>query len=226
MSEDFKKLHVCLNKETGQIFFASMVAKKGSQADMRSSSEIGKGSGLVMMPVPDNWEGGTFTRDQIENSPEAFEAHINRSEGRGSFHIRILSEAQKNLANRYRQGKFHDDNLKIEISEAGAVVTVKMLGSVGVQSAFRLQSIINEIPKEKNNILLDVVSLTHMASAGVGILYTVLKQLTENGFHIVILVKKKSRLEEILSESKIDQFATIYNDRDTAIAALLIGKHL
>lgn len=218
-----RKLHICIDKGTGDVFFASMVGRKNLQADMRTSYQIEKGKSLIMMPVPEGWNGETIEKETIQSSPDSFEAHVTRMEGRGSFTVRIMSDDQRYLADLYRSGVYHEGSTKVEVSEAGLVVTIKMIGNYGTHSAIRLESAIRDLAKKQKLVLLDLTDLTYHISSGLGMLYTVIKTACEKGLKIHILAKPDTRMRSALLESKVDQMAKVYSDRDSAIAGLLMN---
>jgi len=221
--ENSKKLHVCLEDKSGAIFYASMIFRKGFHAELRTSWKIEKGMALLMMPVPESWDGKEFKADEIRKAPGAFEAHINRTEGKGLFHVRILSEDQKDIVNKLRSGNYSDDSAKIETSAAGAIVTIKMTGKYAIESAIRLESVIRDLTGEQTSILLDMSQTTYNIKTGVGMLLNVLKMANDIGFTTSILVKPETGLEKALIESEFGDEVKIFNDRDMAISALLLA---
>lgn len=219
--EQEKRLYVCLDRGSGQIFYASMVSRDGSQAEMRSSWEIEKGMSILMRPVPENWGGQSFGVGDIKDHPESMEASISRTEGRGAFFIRILTFDELDIVNRMRTGQLREDALKITVSVAGLVATIKMEGGVGIESAAKIQGVLREFPTTRQLILLDMSRLAHFGTGGVAMLYMVLKEAAAEGRVINILVKPGSRIEEILSKSKIETIAAVFDNRESAVTALL-----
>ncbi|MEW6235604.1 MAG: STAS domain-containing protein [Candidatus Omnitrophota bacterium] len=221
--DNSKKLHVCLDDKSGAVFYASMIFRKGFHAELRTSWKIEKGMTLLMMPVPEGWDGKEFKADEIRKTPGTFEAHINRTEGKGLFHVRILSEDQKDIVNKLRSGSYFEDSAKIETSEAGAIVTIKMTGKYNIESAIRLESVIRDLPGTRTRILLDMSQTTYPIKTGVGMLLNVLKMANDIGFKTNILVKPETGLEKALLESEFDDGAKIFTDRDIAVSALLLA---
>jgi len=216
-----KKLYVCLDKNSRQIFFASMISERGAQAEMRSSGNFEKGMMLLMRPVPENWGGDTFTPEMITESQETMEAHINRTEGRGTFSVRILSTDQKELIERVRTRAQMVDTLKIETTEAGMVVTMRLEGRITLETAAKLQSVLRGLSVNQTLLLLDLTQDIHLATTGVGMFFMMLKEAVKHGRFISILVEPESRIGSVLGETKIGRVAKIYTKRDEAVAALL-----
>lgn len=219
MNAPLKKLFACLNKDNNEIFFASMVMQKGTMSEFRSSYNVNQGDVLILMPVEEGWNGNPFTPSDILNSSDTLEGNVTRAEGRGAFILRMLSFAEQDVANQVRTGQISKDNLKIDSSEAGFVLTVKMQGRVAMESATRLKPYLN--PENQNMILIDCLELSYVAKNSVNMLYLSLKDAWENGKHVCLLVTPNSAVEEMLRDSKIQDFADIQTDRDEAIAGLL-----
>ncbi|RJP27106.1 MAG: hypothetical protein C4527_13965 [Candidatus Omnitrophota bacterium] len=216
-----KKLYVCLDKETEAVFYASMIMDSGSQAEMRTSHEVGKGMLLLMMPVPEEWDGGRITAQLIQENPETVEAQINRTEGRARFNVRIFSRDERELADMVRAGRISNKFLKIETIEAGIITTFKVSGRLVVESVGRLQPVLKSLPEDKKLILLDLTTLSFIAGASVNILYVMLEEAIQQKRLIKILAKPESRVWETIIDSKIQTITTTYTNREEAVAALL-----
>ncbi len=221
MSDLVKKLYVCLDKESEEIFYASMVLDSGLQADMRTSYEVKKGMLLLMMPVSEEWDGGVITEKIIQENPETVEAQINRTEGRGKFNVRIFTRDEREIADMVRAGRISYKTLKIETMEAGLISTIKVSGRLVVETVGRLQPVLRAIPAEKKLILLDFTSISFIANTSLNMLYLMLEESIQKKRIIKILAQEESKIYEILTDSKISTLISIHTDRDEAVAALL-----
>jgi anti-anti-sigma factor len=171
------------------------------------------------MPVEDGWDGKPFKPSDITGSTQSIEGNVSRAEGRGVFFVRMLSFAEQDVANQVRTGQLSKDNLKIESSEAGLVVTIKLQGRLAMESATRLKPYLN--PQNQNMILLDCTGLSYVAKNSVNMLYLNLKEAWENNKHICLLINSGSSVEDMLRDSKISDITDIQTDRDEAVAGLL-----
>ncbi len=221
MKDSEPKLHVCLDRKSSTVFFASMTFRKGLQAEMRSSTDIEKGQSFLMIPVPEGWDGETITSKQITDSQQVMEANVNRTEGRGVFQVRILSGDAQVVVDQVRSGLTSDDNLRISIVDAGMVSTAVLTGNLGVKSVSTIQRTLRELPENRRLVLLDFRSVAVMSKSGIAMLYTIIKELAEHGFVMKSLVESQSTADEKLSESRISEITDIFHDRDHAVAALL-----
>jgi hypothetical protein len=216
-----QKLYVCLDRGTGEIFYASMITRSLTQAHLRSSRYVEKGASLLILPVPTDWNGEAYSAQAIREDRNAIEAHVNRVEGRGSFFVRLISSMEQEILNRVRTGQMQEDNLKIARSQAGLITTVKLSGGLGIDSAARVQVELREIGAEMPLVLLDLTGLAYFAKGGLGWFYLVLKEAMERGLVIRILAKKGSRIEEFLQDSKINRLVRVFYQRDQAVGDLL-----
>lgn len=219
MNTPLKKLYACLNKENHETFFASMVDQKGTMAEMRTSHAINQGDVIALVPVEEGWDGQPFNPSDILGSNQTVEGNVTRAEGRGVFFLRMLSFAEQDVANQVRTGQLSKDNLKIESTEAGLVVTVKLQGRLAMESATRLKPHVN--PQSHNMVLLDCTGLSYIAKNSINMFYLSLKEAWENSKHICVLVNPGSSVEEMIQDTKIAEIADIQSDRDEAIASLL-----
>lgn len=207
------------------MFFAALEAKKGEQADFRSSQSVDKGETLLMMPVPPGWNGEHIERSTLENSIKAFEAHVMRTEGRGQFKVRILSHDQQDLMARMRSGIAGDDHLKHTFEQVGAIQVIHLEGRIGTQSAAKLQSLYQQLPAgPKKPVLLDFTEVIHISKHSLGMLLTVFKDLHQQGFVSKALVRKDSVIEDLLTHSKVVNYIGVYHDREAAVEALLLSS--
>ncbi|MBD3268361.1 hypothetical protein GF373_16970, partial [bacterium] len=159
--ESTKKLHACLDKETMDVFFASVVDRQGVNISLRSSTSLKKGKQLAMMPVPEDWDGQAIQAEEIQKSQTSFDVMVNRLEGRGAFQARMISSDERNLLDRYRSGRGNYASLDAETSSAGMVTTIKLQGIINLDTAAQIQAIIRRVGQHQTLILLD---LTHLVS--------------------------------------------------------------
>lgn len=219
LNPPLKKLYACLNKESQQTFFASMVDQKGTMAEMRSSYAVNQGDVILLKPVEEGWNGKPFAPNEITGSTQTLEGNVTRAEGRGVFFVRVLSFAEKDIANQVRTGQISKDNLKIESSAAGLVVTIRMQGRLAMESATRLKPFLTT--PDQNLLLIDCTGLSYVAKNSVNMLYLTLKEAWESGKHISMLVNPESSVEEMLRDSKIREIVDIQYNRDEAVAGLI-----
>ncbi len=222
---DKGKLFVCFDCITEEIFYASLSELKGSSAQISSSHRLDKGEKFLMMPIPKEWDGKKFSKEMIFNSTDSFEANVSRTKGKGVYQIRIFSHKDHNVMDRVRTGgKLDADTLKIHSSLAGLVGTMVLKGVIGVPTAARIQSALNDLHKERRLILLDLTELNYFANSGIGIFYTILKEKAKQGMNIKLLVKEGSHIHELLTDSKIREEFELYFNRDEAVTSLLSSE--
>lgn len=187
---------------------------------MRSSAKVDKGCSLLMRPIPEDWKGEKYTADQIRECSETIEASVTRTEGRGVFQVRLFTFDEQDIVNRIRTGQMREDCMKVVTVDAGMVTTLKIEGGVSMESAARMQRILRDLPKNRNLILLDMTQLSYFGSNGVAMLYMVLKDQLDKR-NICILVKPDSRIQDLLNKSKIESVSSIFDNRESAVMALL-----
>ena len=118
----------CLSESDSEaIFFASMIYRSGTRAHMRSSFDVQKGDALLIAPVPET-ERKQYTAEAVKSSRDKVEAHVNRVEGRGTYHVRLVSCNEQDILNRVRTGQIKEDYLKIEPMQAGLITTLRLTG--------------------------------------------------------------------------------------------------
>jgi anti-sigma B factor antagonist len=78
------------------------------------------------------------------------------------------------------------------------------------------------VPRAKP-LLLDISAVTFVASLGLRMLLTVAKALDRRGAKTVLL-NPQPAVREVLSLSGFDQLMPVYNDEETALAFLAVGK--
>lgn len=218
--ENIKKLYACQERENKEVFYASMLSKNGSLADMRTSTEVKKGMHLMLMPIAEGWNGEIISADQILKSDEAFEATVMRVQGRGSFQIRIISLDELDKINRIRTGKAGLSNLESEIVTAGMIATIKLAGRMDINSSAHVQAVIKKVPEKYKLILFDVTKISILGHSAVAMLMMLLKEeLKDRRFSF--LVKAGTEVEDSLLESKISLLGSVFSDRDVAITFLL-----
>jgi anti-anti-sigma regulatory factor len=219
--ETTKKLHVCLDKEKKSVFFASVIGRKGANLEVRSSADLRKGMELLMMPVPESWDGEKIEIREIEANTETFNATVSRIEGRGSYQIRTLSFDERNLMDRYRAGKSFIVNLESDIVTAGMVTTIKLEGMINLDTVAQLQSQIRKVPEDQSLILIDLTKLSSLAKSSVGMMCMIFKEELRSHRKFAILAHPNTEIHDALLDSKISNYASIYINRDEAVAALL-----
>lgn len=220
-----RALHVCLDRESGRLFFAALENRRPGEANFRSSHPVEKGMILLMMPVPLEWDGEPIERAVLEKSSKAFEANVIRMEGRGAFKVRILSHDQQDVMARVRAGMISSDNLKFMLDEVGAIQALRLQGRIGLKSAAKIQGLLRSIPPDKRSmVLIDMSGILHFSKGSMGMFSAVIKEAIEDGYHIKILVQPDSVIEETLAHSKIPKFVGVYNDREEAVKALLMNS--
>lgn len=216
------KLHVCLNKESQEVFFASMSDRKDFHANLRSSHAIEKGASLIMMEAPPDWDGKPIPPETIAKSSKSFEAHVIYNEGRGSFRVRILSGDQKDMVERVRSGSIKKNILHASIREVGAIYELGLKGRLGVDSVGKIQRALRELPEKVKPLLIDFAGVTNISNDCFGVLIETLEGYREKGLAINILVPAESRIEEVMTGSRLSAIIEVYNDREQAVTALLM----
>ncbi len=216
-----KQLYACCEKESKEVFYASMVSVKGSQAEMRTSWKIGKSMTVFMIPVPEQWDGSEFTASMILDSCDVIETFVNRTGGHGSFQIRIASEEEWDAAHYALAARRREGELTIEIVEAGMVFDVRLHGQVGMESAARIKSSIDKIPTGRRFLLMDLTDTRFFNQSGLRMYVMTVKELLNQGWVIRTLVKKNSRAEELLKETSLCKMAPLFSKRENAVASLM-----
>ncbi len=213
-------LYACLDVESGQTFFASFIDRRGLQIELRSSWIASRGKSVILMPVPNDWNGTEFTPDEIRQSTESFEAHVSRAESRGQFQVRIFSCDQQDLLDQIQTGR-RVDHLSLDTVRVGMIEVIKLSGRVSVESIGRIQNVLRTDPGEHRLVLLDVRELITIPTNCLGLLITLFKEQMENGLIFNFLVKPGSRVEDEIEASKILTLTTIHDAYDMAVAHLL-----
>ncbi|HPO98970.1 MAG TPA: hypothetical protein PLX83_00145 [bacterium] len=216
-----RQLVVCLQADSGQVFYASLSKLNDFQAMLRTTYEMEQGVTLFLMPVPSDWTGGAFSPQQIRDSEQRMEAQVNRRERRGMYHIRIRSNEQQEIVERVRCGLFREDRLTIDWVRAGKVDIYKLSGRLGVQSVLRLQSTLRKHPEDHALVLLDLTHLTWIAGSCMGMFYTILKESREQALVLGILVKPEGRIHQVITNSKIPEVVPVFSVYEEAVAWLL-----
>ncbi|MBZ0258356.1 STAS domain-containing protein [bacterium] len=215
-------LYVCLNKEKQEVFHASLVDRKDFHANLRTSYSIEKGMTLMMMEVPEDWDGKPFEPQTLAKSSKAFEAHVIYTEGRGAFRVRMLSGEQKDMVDRVRSGSIKKNILHATLREVGAIYEVDLKGRLGVDSVGKIQRALRDLPEKIKPILFDFGGVAHIAKDCFGVFGELLETYKEKGHAISILVPPDSRVEEIMANSRLSAVIEVYNDREQAVTALLM----
>ena len=52
----------------GKIFHASLIEGKGREITVGTSQVLERGHQIYMMPVPPDWDGSSFSAEQVRNS--------------------------------------------------------------------------------------------------------------------------------------------------------------
>lgn len=190
---------------------------------MRSSFDVQKGDALLIAPVPETWNGKQYTAEAVKSSRDKVEAHVNRVEGRGTYHVRLVSCNEQDILNRVRTGQIKEDYLKIEPMQAGLITTLRLTGGLGIEAAARFQKILREYGKEHPLILIDLTQLFSFATGGVGMFYLILKEAVEKNQKICVCVEQDSRVEEMLVNSKVVDTVPVYDNREKCVTVLLQG---
>lgn len=221
-SEDKSKrqLYACLDKESGKTFFASFISQRGYHIDLRSSWVTSRGKSIILMPVPDNWDGKEFDPAQIRESPDAREGNVSRADSRGQIQIRLLTNDQMDILDQLHSGR-NRDQMILEQSHAGKIDILKLAGRVSMESLGRLQSALRTEPGTQRLVLMDMRELGTIPSACLGMLHTLLREEKDNGLVFNFLVKSNSRLETELEESRVLDLAPMHDEYETAVAYLL-----
>ncbi|MDX9752835.1 MAG: hypothetical protein RBU29_02685 [bacterium] len=212
------KLHACLDKETQIVFFASMISRRGSLVDMRSSSPVRKGTLLVLMPIEEDWDGKPIQSFQITQSPHGFEATVHRIGGRGEFQLRLLSEAEQNFMSRFKAAQMGIAQIEAEVSRAGLVSTLRLTGQLGVEAVGLVQTELRKISERL--VLIDLSPLESVNRAALAML-TILMKEEKPHRHFALLTQSNSEIEEILSDSKITTVSQVFTNRESAVTYLL-----
>lgn len=187
-------------------------------ADMRSSSEVKKGTILLIMPISDDWNGSPIHSYYIRKSEETFEATVHRIGARGEFQIRILSDAEQNFLSRFKAGKTGLSLLDTEISSAGLVTTIKLIGQLGVDTTGIIQTEIRKI--RARLIMIDFTNLSSINRAATAVLAVLLKQEMPQR-HFAFLTKPSSEIHSILIASRIITIGQVFTNRESAVTYLL-----
>lgn len=216
-----RQLYACAERGGSGVFYASLIEQKGSIAEMRSSNPVETGAILKLIPLGGDWDGTPVPRSEIEDAPGALEANVIRREGRGAFHIRILSHEEQNVAERIRAGSLSEDKLKIETERAGLITTAKLTGRMGLESVTRLQTVLAGPQSRDQLVLLDLTGLIYMAQKSLGLLRITLRKAMERGVQMTILVRDESPVAELIESSTLCQLVEIHHSRDEAAASLL-----
>ncbi|MBI1388047.1 MAG: hypothetical protein GC154_06325 [bacterium] len=216
------KLHVCLNKETREVFFASMVDRKDLHADLRTSYNIDKGMTLLIMPIAEDWKGGTIAADAIVNSTKSIEAHVIRTEGRGAFRVRMLTGDQKDIAERVRSGGLRGNRLAVDVQEVGAIFEIRLSGRIGVDSVGKIQRAVKGLPANTKPILFDMTEVVYLGKDSFGVFSELIDELREKGHPMSILVEPESRSQELVSSSRLAGLVDVFDDREKAVTTLLL----
>ncbi|HQH72101.1 MAG TPA: hypothetical protein PK360_08485 [bacterium] len=216
-----RQLVVCLEQNSGEVFYASLSERKDWQAKLRTTWEVKQGDTLFLLLVPPDWNGGAFSPHDIRNSDQVMEAQVNRMEKRGTYHIRIRTNEQQEILDRVRCGLIRDDRLAIDCVRAGKVDIYKLTGRLGVQSVLRLQSTLRKHPLNRRLVLLDLTKLLLIAGSCVGMLYTILKEERDRGLVMDILNKPEGRVHQVIANSKIPEIVPVFSVYEDAVACLL-----
>ncbi len=218
---NIRQLVVCLEQDSGQVFYASLSERKDWQAKLRTTWEVKQGDTLFLLPVPPDWTGGAFSPHEIRNSNQVMEAQVNRMEKRGTYHIRIRTNEQQEIVDRVRCGLIREDRLTIEWVRAGKVDIYKLSGRLGVKSVLRLQSTLRKHPLDRRLVLLDLTKLLLIAGSCVGMLYTILKEERERGLVLDILEKPEGRVHQVIANTKIPEVVPVFSVYEDAVTCLL-----
>lgn len=210
-----------MDQNTEEIFFASMSFRKGLQAEMRSSTEVFKGQSIILMPVPEGWNGEKILPSYFDDPGEAIVANVNRLDIKGVFQIRILSGDEQIAVNMVRSGKTSGDNLKVDVVDAGMVATAVLSGNLGVKSVSTIQQALRKLPEDRRLIILDFREVAVLSKTGTVMLYTILKELAGHGFIMKSLTEPHGMVFDKLTKSRISEIAPIFHDRENAVASLL-----
>ncbi len=217
-----KKLHICLNKENQEVFYASMINRKDLQANLSTSHLVEKGMSLVLMEAPPDWDGKPLSPETIKKSSKAFEGHVIYNEGRGLFRVRILSGDQKDMVERVRSGSIKKNILHVKGREVGAIYELDLQGRLGVDSVGQIQNAFRKLPEQVKPILINFGGVTNITKDCFGVLIETIEALKEKGRALTILVPPNSRVEELVVGSRLSSIIEAYNDREQAVTALLM----
>jgi hypothetical protein len=216
-----KKLHACLEQETGDVFYASLISQHSASCELRSSYDLKKGAHILMMPVSDTWDGKTIQSSQIKQSDQTFEATINRVERKGVFQIRNRTQEEHDIVARLRHGKALGSTVETEILTAGLVTTIKLSGRVDLEDSAHFQSIIRKLDENKKLILIDVTNLNAFSRSAAGIFNLFIKDEIKKNRIFAFLVKPGSHTEDNILHTKLPQLVKLFTDREEAVTHLL-----
>lgn len=224
MNEQAKsRLHFCMNKDTADVFFASLDEMQPGYGDFRSSTRVEKGDILMMMALPEGWDGQDLDPQVLLTSSKAFEANVIRSDPRGLFRVRVLSLDQQDMMARMR-GRVSSDHVEIETNDLGAMTEMVVEGRIGLESVGRLQKAIQTGVGSTKSCLLNFSAVIYISKNALPMLTTVIHELQEKGILLRVLLKSDSPIEEMISHSRMVDEVGVFTDRDAAVQSILMAQ--
>ncbi|MFH1740786.1 MAG: hypothetical protein ABIH23_17400 [bacterium] len=218
--QERKELHVCLTEGSQKTFYASLVSLDGLMANLRSSTPVGKGATIYLVPVPEGWQGQQLDPDYVMKHPNLKSGQVSRI-SRGSFMLRLATEEAQHMRKQIRDGSVGLDDLTVKITEAGAVTTIQVTGGLGMASATKLQAALRKLSGSQSLALLDTTDMTVTSEAAVKFLLQFIKESEEGGKHICILTRPSSRLLGILAGGDDSSVVEVHTNREMAVASLI-----
>ena len=218
--QDLKALYICLEESSKNVFFASMENIDGLVATLRSSTAVERGAMVYLTPVPKDWDGERPTPDRLMNSPNLKCGLVSRVV-RGTFFLRLLSDEAQHVRKQIRDGTVGLDDLTVDVSDIGAITTLRVKGGLGLSSVTRLQAALANLKPAQLLVLLDLTDMTVTADTAVGRLFQFIQDSEKDERTICVLSRPNSRFIEILAKRDSEEMISIHTKRDMAVASLL-----
>ena len=110
-----------------------------------------------------------------------------------------------------------DQNVKFQEEKNGKVVILRIDGRIdAVTSPSTEKKILGYIKPDQNNLLLDLTKVSYMSSAGLRVIVTVAKKISESSGKLV-LFSLTPFVKELLKASHLDQVFEIADSEEKAL---------
>lgn len=102
----------------------------------------------------------------------------------------------------------------------GTVLLARLDGELDLSNVPSLtKELATSVPNTVTVLALDLSAVTYMDSAGLGMLYSLARQLRDRQQRLSIVVPEASRLRRLMAVASIASIAAIYADDKTALSA-------
>ncbi len=219
--KELRELYICIAEGSDKPFYASMTSLAGLVAELRSSTPVEKGATIHLAPVPKNWDGERLNAGDILKNPNLKTGQVSRTEGRGTFTLRLITEEAKHFRDQIRSGRVGKDDLAVKVSEAGPITTLHVTGGLALASAPVLQTALQKLKSSNALVLLDMTDMSVTSDTAVKFMLRFIKEFEEAGGAAAILLRPTSHFLEVLADAESGQIVPVHTTRDMAVASLL-----